>query len=441
MKKSLVLFVGSLGLNAILLGWFVARRAEVPAATGDKIVPGSTVMAAADPTNPVRREIAGSAGPADKVAANTTTLWASLDSADLPTLIARLRAAGFPANLIREIVSGRIDAHFATRMKEIAAKPSDRPYWKTERLNPFGPQNYEAMSQLYRERARMLREALADPFFVDAPLGGAELERRRQFGSLPKDKADAVQRIADDYAEMTTKINAAMGGIRLPEDKEQLALLEREKRADLAAVLTPQELEDYEMRTSPVTSRLRTALTLMDATEEEFRAIYAMQRAQTDSRESLSFSGPVSGANWQEVQRLAAEQAKALKAALGEARYADYERSSDREFQQLNQIAQRENVSREATLQAYNLRETTTRESNRIFDDATLTTEQKRAALQALAQNTKTQMRNTLGQAAGDAYIQSAGWVKALENGQAVSFSAGGGTRMRSLPVAKNVNP
>jgi hypothetical protein len=296
------------------------------------------------------------------------------------------------------------------------------------------------MNQLYRERSKMLRDALADPFFADAPLGSAELERRRQFGGMPKDKADAVQRIAEDYAEMTAKVNASTGGIMLPEDKEQLALLEREKRADLAAVLTPQELEDYEMRSSPVTSRLRTALTLMDATEEEFRAIYAVQRVRDEAQNRLS-SGPGTMAARTEAQRLVADQAAALKAALGEQRFAEYERANDREFQQLNQIAQRENVSREAAVQAYALRETVSRESNRIFDDTTLTTEQKRAALLALAQNTKTQMRNTLGPAASDAYLRTAGWVNALENGQATSFVPGGGARIRGLPVAGNSRP
>jgi hypothetical protein len=440
MKSSTVLFVGSLGLNAVLLGMYVTRRAEPLSPTGAVLTAGSTTAATAHPPDAVGRDPKAAGGTAPKAALPKASHWAALDSPDLPTLIARLRAAGFPANIVREIVSARIDALFASRMKEIAGTPAGQPYWKAERLGAGNSQFYEAMNQLYRDRAKMLREALADPFFADAPLGAGELERRRQFGSLPKDKTIAVQRIADDYAEMASKINAATGGIVLPEDREQLALLEREKRADLATVLSPQELAEYEMRTSPVTSRLRAALTLMDATEEEFRAIYAVQQPYADVLYPGASTGFVSqdARRRQEVAQQVAEQ---LKAVLGEERYADYERANSREFQQLDQIAQRENVSREAAVQAYTLRDSATRESNRIFDDKTLTTDQKRAALQALAQNTKTQMRNTLGPAAGDAYIRAADWVNAIENGRAVSFGAGGTTRMRGLPLAGNTRP
>jgi hypothetical protein len=337
---------------------------------------------------------------------------------------------------VREIVSARIDANFAARMKEISGTQLNQPYWKTERLGPgYGSQYFEVVNQLQRDRAKVLREALTDPFFADAPLGAGELERRRQLGGLPKDKADAVQRITEDYAEMTSKINAAAGGIILPEDREQLALLEREKRADLATFLSPQELEEYEMRNSPVTSQLRTALTLMGATEEEFRAIYAVQQSFKDA---LYPSGPISFERRSEALRPAAEQ---LKAVLGEQRYADYERSNSREFQQLDQIAQRENLSREVAVQAYTLRDSVTRESNRIYDDKTLSVEQKRTALQALAQGTKTQMRNLLGPAASDAYIRAANWVNAIENGRAVSFGIDGSTHMRGLPTSGTPRP
>jgi hypothetical protein len=439
MNKSLVLFAGSLGLNAVLLAVFVTRRADTAPAIGENTSAGSATSATGHVLDDTRRDTPDVRGTAAKIKSTASSLWAAVDSPDLPTLIARLRAAGFPPHIVREIVSARIDALFAGRMKEIAVAPANQAYWKSDRVaGGFMPQYYESMNQLYRERTRMLRDALADPFFDDATLGTAELERSRRFGGLSKERADAVQRIADDYAEMISKVNAATGGILLPEDKEQLALLEREKRADLAAVLTPQELGEYEMRNSPVTLRLRATLTLMDATEEEFRKIYAVQQPHSEILYPTSSGMMIQGARRQEAMQQMAEQ---LKAALGADRYADFERSNNREFQQLTQIAQRENVSITAAVEAFNLRDTATRESTRIYDDSTLTTEQKRAALQILAQNTKTQMRSTLGSAAGEAYIRTANWLNSIENGGAVSFGFGGSTRTRNLPRAGNSRP
>src|SRR5258707_692709 len=98
------------------------------------------------------------------------------------------------------------------------------------------------------------RDLLNDPFFATDDVSATQ---RRQFGNLSRQKVDSVQRIEDDYSEMTSAIRAAMAGITLPEDRDKLALLAREKHADLAAVLTPGELADYELRSSPITSLLR----------------------------------------------------------------------------------------------------------------------------------------------------------------------------------------
>ena len=61
----------------------------------------------------------------------------------------------------------------------------------------------------------------------------------RQIQATVEDLA-VIQRINDDYAEMTAQLRAAMQGITLPEDRAKLLLLEREKRADLAALVLAQ---------------------------------------------------------------------------------------------------------------------------------------------------------------------------------------------------------
>ena len=74
-----------------------------------------------------------------------------------------------------------------------------------------------------------------------------------------------------------------------------------------------------------------------------------------------------------------------------------------------------------------NLRDDVARESNRIFDDAALTPDQKRAALQTLAQTTRTQITAALGPVSGPAYLKLVdnSWLAAVERGSAVSFNTG----------------
>ena len=73
------------------------------------------------------------------------------------------------------------------------------------------------------------------------------------------------------------------------------------------------------------------------------------------------------------------------------------------DFQQLKGLVAREKLPTETSVRAYNVRDSVVQESNRIFDDAALDVEQKRAAFQALAQATRAQFITTLGPVAGPA--------------------------------------
>jgi hypothetical protein len=245
--------------------------------------------------------------------------------------------------------------------------------------------------------------------------------QRRPCGNLARAEIDALQHIEDDYTEMAATVRNGTNGILLPEDREKLAYLAREKHADLAAVLTPDQLADYEVRSAPLTSMLVRELGGFEPTEAEFRAVF---QAQKDYSAKFP-AGPV-GIDFQTREAAAQQMTAQLKAALGDARYADYVRETDREFQQLDRIAQRENIPRETAIGAFSLRETVAQESNRIFDDASLMPDAKRTALQALAQNTRMQLNQMLGPVAGPTYVNAAErWLRMVEGGAAVRFTGG----------------
>lgn len=350
--------------------------------------------------------------------------WTAFASRDLPTLVANLRAAGFSPLMIRTIVGAQIETRFRDRMNALIGTVAETPFWKPDPMGTLSNSKlYAEYSQIYRERSALMRQLLGSDALADSATE-VTAAQRRQFGDMPKNKIDLVQRIADDYAEMTSQVQAGSQGIILPADREKMALLTREKRADLAAILTPEELEGYEMRTSPVTSRLRQAMTLMDASEEEFRTIF---RAQQPLVDILFPTGGAIGADAAQ-QRTAAQKtlAETLKAALGEQRYTDYLRSNDYEYQNLVRIAQRDNVPADRINAVYSLRDTVAKESARIYDDKQLGPEEKRVALATLGQSIKSQIFGTLGQTAGTAFMQSAQWATAPERGWVVRLGPDG---------------
>ncbi|HTZ20243.1 MAG TPA: hypothetical protein VMC06_05110 [Opitutaceae bacterium] len=431
MKLAPLLLVGSLLANAAVVTTFALRPTLAPPALRDFFLSSSAKAEAESIARAQVQQAAAARARADTARglASQALLWSALQSDDLPTLVARLRAAGFPASLVRAIVTAQVDTRFNARMKALAREVENTPFWKPRPTNSFNnPKYFEEMSQANRDRSKLLRELLGDDFFASSGVDPTTAQRR-QFGDLSKSKIDLIQRINDDYAEMLSQVRAATNGITLPEDRAKMALLEREKHADLAAILTPQELEDYEMRNSPVTSRLRSAFSLMDATEDEFRIIYRIEQQFNDLNNPGY--GVVSANTINSAETQIAAQ---LKAALGEARANEFLRAQNYEFQSLAQLAQRENLPIDAAVRAYDLRTSTSEESGRIFNDQSLTIDQKRAAMQTLAQNTRAQLIGTLGPTAGAAYASSALWLKAIEAGTYVRFD-GRATIFRSLPT------
>ena len=379
MKFSAALLTVSLAGNALLLSAFLLRPALAPAALRPYLPGFASASASADPRGAASKTSgAATAPPAGQKKAPTrpaakADAWSALDTEDLRALVARLRAAGFPPGVIRDIVSAKIDARFAPQFAALLQPPADHPYWKPDPWSGVGNNLaiWEKQSQLFRERMRTLREALGDESFA---LGGNDpsAEKRRQFGELPEAKIQLVQRIVDDYAEMASQVRVAMQTVTLPEDREKLALLEREKRADLAALLSPGELEAYEMRSSTIAQNLRTPLGIMDASEDEFRAIFRIQQQFAAQAEASGLT-PITPESRQAMAEAQRQSQAEIATVLGPQRFADFQRANDREYQRLYTIAQREGVAVEATLRAWALRDTYAQRSTAIMEDRSTT--------------------------------------------------------------------
>jgi hypothetical protein len=341
--------------------------------------------------------------------------------------------------MTRAIVSAQIELQFRSQMKEIVGAAADTPFWKAESgFNSLNQKMFDSYNQIYRERARLMREVLGDEYFASSS-GEATAIQRRQYGDIPKAKIDLVQRINDDYTEMTAQVRVATQGVTLPEDRDKIALLEKEKRADLAAILSPQELEDYLMHTSQVTMRLRTPLSIMDATEAEFRALYQIQQKYQDAINygSASLGAGMTITAEMSQQRTAAmkQMNEEIKGALGETRAAEYIRASDSEFQGLYRMAQRDNLPPDAAVRAYTMRDSIAQQSMQIVNDHATPVEQRQAALQTLAQSAKAQLIGVLGVDVGNSYAKSARWLNYIEQGRGVSFSESG--TMMSRPITQ----
>lgn len=403
MKAALV--ACSLGINATLLTLVAVRPDITPAPLRDFL----------------RRTFAAPEAPAPtpQKPKPRAKLWLHVYQENPAAFIARLRAAGFPASAIRALVTLEVSARYDERIRALEDPDPTAPFWRMKSPSySVGTEQFEAIGQLRRDRARATRMLFADEFF-NADSETTE-DQRRQFGSLARAKADALQRIEDDYSEMNSMARAASGGVVLPQDREKLDLLAREKAADIAAILTPEELADYTLRSSPITRLLRTRWGEFDPTEAEFLAVFEAQKRLTERLGSNTFS---------QVEQSARDEAQTaylweLHAAFGQERYAEFVWKTSAEYQQLSRITERNNLPSDTPQQLFGIREAITRESNRIYDDRAASVEAKRAALQQLAQVGRTRITMALGPTAAPSYLKIADrWLGYVESGAAVAFT------------------
>ena len=280
--------------------------------------------ASADKTNSATTgQTIAATSAADHEVTQLAQTWQRLQSGDLKTFIQQLRAAGFSESMIRSIVAAQIYEQFSARRKALIAQQEDTPYWKAQQRFGLDPKTMSALRELSREQNEQIK-ALLGP---DGVIGNEERQayQRRQYGDLPRDKIDQLQNIVSDYSELRQQVYANANGVMLPEDREKITLLEKEQRTDLAGILTPQEMENYELRSSSTASLLRSQLGTFKPTEEEFRTIFRATRAAEEQYGSIS-GGVANGNQIRLIQTAVLENTKSL---LTPERYADLKQASD----------------------------------------------------------------------------------------------------------------
>lgn len=319
MKTSTLLLALSLTVNlalsALLLTGFLAPSAE----------PAAAAKPAAAPAAP--------ATPAPEVG-----LWQRLETPAAADLIERLRAAGFPTDVIRAILNGRFEEELSARSKALDPEASRRPFWKNSQQQP---QVQAAMSRLRREHEKQMRALLGEEEntnqLINQVLPGHRVD------GLPPDKAAAVLQVVRDFEDKRAEYFADPLYALNPERR---TALEREQRAALAHLLTPPELEEYELRNSTTATAMRMLLGAFEPTEAEFRAIFRL-RNEFVQQYGISQQASATAEQLQvrrEAERRVNEQ---IQAALGPGRGEEYARKADYTYVQASKILERLQQPRE----------------------------------------------------------------------------------------------
>ena len=380
-----------MGVMGVGAGYFLRTRLEPPAPARRAPEAGA-----------VRTVIKGT--PPTYVAVTNEFKWAQLESEDYRTYIARLRAIGCPEQTIRDIVIADLDKLLAPRLQAIHRHRPDVQYWHSdeeEMENDFDPRDAQRQERaIDREKRAAIQELFgADLVRERMKQIGKEDYYERRLGFLPEEKRNVVRQILDHYDEEASKIRVKQweeADVLTAADREELRRLEAERRAQLAATLSPAEQTQYDLWISPTANTVRRALYGMKATEQEFLAVYQIRKAHDDAwgQADTVLMDPPTRARMEQAR---AETEARIEKQLGEPRYAEYKRGEDDDFHRLNVAVSRFHLPREKAAEVYEYKQTLAAMRSQVLADNTLNEQQKQAALQAMSK----EARNVVSQALG----------------------------------------
>jgi len=264
--------------------------------------------------------------------------WQEVESDDYPTYIKNLRDIACPEQTIRDLIIADVNALYARRRALEVVTP-DQQWWRAEPdTNILGVANAQ-IRELEQERRQLLTTllganweggdlvSLPRPSRAAIPLDGPVL------GALPNETKQAVEQISMRGADRVEEYLAAQRRAGKSPDPAELARLRKQTRLELAGVLSSSQLEEYLLRYSDTARSLRTDLAqlkLFNPTPDEFRAMFRAMDSINDQLAVVDASTPQGAL---ERNTLLAQGEAALKLALGDQRYAQYQLMHDARYQ------------------------------------------------------------------------------------------------------------
>jgi hypothetical protein len=237
---------------------------------------------------------------------------------------------------------------------------------------------------------------------------------RRAF--LPVAKQEQLARIEKDYKEMMDDVTRDAGSLRLAADTQKLNFLRAEMERDLAAALSPAERQMLDLRESTTAARLRPLVGDVLETEEDFRAVFGLQKSFDERYPEIGMPGYTADTG-RDRRAAEPELMEQIRSALGDEKFEALLRANDQDRRLLTSLDRRLTLPPGAVERAIASRETIAAESQRLIADASLAPTDRAARLKQLAVRAKEELTSVLGSEAADAFTSGTSWLRYLSQG------------------------
>jgi hypothetical protein len=354
-------------------------------------------------------EVQGKAGPGE-----ASFSWAQLESEDYQQYIARLRAFEVPERTIRDIILADVQKAYRPKLAAFRGQRQGRTnFWENRGF--FGPtsgltrEQRQQLSALQKEERELVKSLLGKNVYQEiARDAGQPNWTERMLGPLPEGLRDQVIEIQERFQQANAEIHMKAEGYIDQDTQAELKVLRRKFRDELAGVLTPQQIREYELRNSDISNQMRWQLSAFEPNEKEFRAIFDYKQAMEDLQPASSegSAGPSSDETRRQKQK---ELETALAEALGGDRSKELKMLENWEYRNLAEAG----VPRETLLKIAEMKQQAESAAAEVRRDKTLSTEQRAEALQAVRAETEKSLAGLVGERRAKAYSGNGGyWLR-----------------------------
>ena len=340
--------------------------------------------------------------------------WVQLESEDYRTYITRLRSIGCPEQTIRDIVIADLEKLMAARVQEIEGQKERPKYWKPDRKELVRTaETLEKMGQKQEvdfEKREIIRDLLGVDLAAERSRSQGETdfyEERLSF--LTPEQRTRVRIIMEraNRAEVALREKSWLENDELTgEERKELREIQQNKEQQIASLLSAEELEQYNLWFSPSAYRVRDSFFAMEPSEEDFLAIYKLQRAFDEHWRDVD-TVELSPLEKQQYEQAQKEYEAGIREYLGEERYAEYQRSRDDDFQQLQKAAAQFGLNLGVASEVYSYKKVLEEERGRVREMAGLTAEQRGRVYAALEEEAERSVVEVMGPKAYRFYIRS----------------------------------
>jgi len=330
-------------------------------------VPTDNSTGSASPDSPLAASGKPSPGVARKApdAFATDFRWERVLTNDLHVYIRNLRAIACPENTVRDIIVAEVNRRFAPREApfrdpgtgDIAAPGETTAQRRIRRKADY--QRRRNLRLVEKEKSAVILDLLGYEIPLE-PLKGwysRNYERMESaINGVPAEKRERVREVMEAYWELSDTLNDESDVSNKGRDAafaERYRENNERRRLGLAQVLTPDELELFDMRASSVAERLRNQLGAMQPTEAEFREIYRLRRDIEEPFGGTMTLGDTSGIEADPEAETRYRQR--VESLLPPERLAQFDRVQDPRFQNLQQLRERFGLDEAVVDQAYGL--------------------------------------------------------------------------------------